>query len=222
MKAHVRLPHTAAAHVPTFDGLLRELAPSLRVEHVVAEDLLTDAQRLGIDDLGLIRRVHAAMTDAAGGGAALVVCTCSTIGGLAERAPTAGRFSAARIDRAMADHAVSLGPRVLVVAALESTVGPTCGLIRESAAARGVAVDIRTHVVADAWPHFLRGEREAYLQAVERAVRSQAAIADMDTDVVVLAQASMAPAAERLRDLAVEVLASPALGARAIAAFFGL
>jgi hypothetical protein len=36
----------------------------------------------------------------------------------------------------------------------------------------------------------------------------------LKADVIVLAQASMAPVAELLRDLRVEVLASPALGVR--------
>jgi hypothetical protein len=69
--------------------------------------------------------VNAAMTAAASNGASMFVCTCSTIGGVAERTSTNGQFVAVRIDRAMADKAVNSGPKILVVASLESTLGPT-------------------------------------------------------------------------------------------------
>ena len=212
--------HTSPVHMATFDQLMRELAPDLRVAHVVREDLLADAQTEGADSPPLVARIRQAMGDAGASGASVVVCTCSTIGGLAERTPTDGRFRAARIDRAMADRAAVLGPRVLVVAALESTVGPTTELIRESARSLAATLEIRTLVVEDAWPHLQRGDRPAYLQAVVQAVVQAVSSAAGSTDVVVLAQASMAPAAARLGGLGVDVLSSPALGVQAIAAFF--
>ena len=182
--------------------------PSVKVEHFVDEDLLADAQRVGATDPEIIQRVQAAMVNAAAHGASVVICTCSTIGGSAERTPAGPGFAVARIDRAMADRAVALGPRVLVVAALESTQGPTAQLIRESAFALQTAVELEQLFIPHAWAHFLRGDRDAYVQAVAAAARAAAARAD----VVVLAQASMAPAVDLLNDLGVQVLASPALG----------
>jgi hypothetical protein len=202
--------HTSPAHIETFERLVKASAPEVRTSHVVAEDLLADAQVVGADDPNLVARIQKAMTDAAETGASWVVCTCSTIGGAAERTPTNGRFNALRIDRAMAERAVRSGPDILVVAALESTLRPTIDLIRESAASLGREVTVRHLVVEDAWRHFMRGDREAYVAAVAEAIRREPVAAD----VVVLAQASMASAAERLQDLGVAVLSSPALGVR--------
>lgn len=216
MRPHLAFLHTSPVHIDTFARLLGRADAELVVEHFVAEDLLVDAQRLGTDHPALVERVHAAMSNAAAQGAALVVCTCSTIGQVAERMPTAGRFTAARIDRAMADRAVRLGSNVLVVAALESTLGPTTELIRESAQALNADVVLQTLWVEDAWPRFLRGDQAGYVQAVVHAVRAAAGQAD----VIVLAQASMAPAVVHLQGLGVEVLASPALGVEAIKAYF--
>ena len=210
MRPHIAFLHTSPVHVEPFGRLVHEADPTVQVRHVVMEELLADAQRVGADDPSLTRRVHDAMIGAAAQGAAIVVCTCSTIGGAAERTPTDGRFVAARIDRAMADRAVTLGRRVLLVAALESTLRPTTELVRESAAALQKDVEPEHLLVADAWPHFLRGDHHAYVQTVADAVRPQA----LNADVIVLAQASMAPVVELLRDLRVEVLASPALGVR--------
>jgi hypothetical protein len=68
------------------------------------------------------------------------MCTCSTIGGMAEKTPTHGAFTALRVDGAMAEKAVRTGPRVLIVAALEGTLAPTTALILRAAANAGVDV----------------------------------------------------------------------------------
>jgi hypothetical protein len=203
--------HTAAVHVPTFDGLMRELAPGHPASHVVDESLLADARRLGIDDSGVVSRVNEAMARAATPGTHVVVCTCSTVGGIAERSQTQGQFIAMRIDRAMANEAVRLGPSVLVVAALESTLSPTQDLVHDSSRRIGKAVRVSTLAVPEAWQHFTQGDVSGYLATI--AARARAAARGMD--VVVLAQASMAGAAELLADLNMPVLSSPRLGVQA-------
>ena len=131
------------------------------MEHAVREDLLESARRVCPTDPDLVRRVHEAMHGAALGGASLVVCTCSTIGGSAKSMPTGGRFTALRIDRAMADRAVQLGPRILVVVALESTLGPTTDLIHQSAKVLGTHVNIKPLLVDGACSHFPSGDQVA-------------------------------------------------------------
>jgi len=197
--------HTAAVHIETFTQLVAELAPGLRLRHVVASELLEEARKDGSTDR-LAQGVHAAMTEAASSGARVVVCTCSTIGGLAEA--TGGAFRSMRIDRAMTDSAVQYGRRVLVVAALEDTLDPTFALLRESARNVGVEVELSTLLVEGAWAKFERGDCEGYLGAVAEAVRTR-----RDRyDVVVLAQASMAPVAAQCSDGGVPILSSPRLG----------
>ena len=215
MRRHIAFLHTSPVHVETFGLLVNAVDPTLEVEHVVAEDLLAEAQRVGANDPSLMKRVQEAMANAASRGAALVVCTCSTIGGAAERTPTGAGFAVARIDRAMADRAVALGPRILLVAALESTLGPTAELIQESAAAARAQIEIEPLLVAGAWPNFLQGNRTRNVAAVAEPVRA----ATSSVNVVVLAQASMAPAAELLDTIGVAVLASPMLGVRSAVAY---
>lgn len=199
-------------HVETFERLIKAADPRIQTTHIVVEDLLFDAQIVGIDDTNLIDRIHKAMIDAASNGSAVVACTCSTIGGVAERTPTSSRFHALRIDRAMADRAVQSGPSILIVAALESTLQPTTELIQESAAVLRREVTIQSLVVEGAWSHFIRGDHEAYIGAIVAAVRSAA----VEANVIVLAQASMALAAEHLRNLGIAVLSSPMLGVESI------
>ena len=205
--------HTAQVHVPTFERLVREISPDLRVRHAVREDLLADARVVGVDDAGLIARVHHAMHEAASSGATVVVCTCSTIGAIAERTATGDAFKALRIDRAMADHAVRTGPRVLIVAALESTLAPTTALVLSAAQNAGVEVRPSQLLVEQAWSLFQSGDITGYVETLAGAIRAKADSAD-GTDVVVLAQASMGPVEEALADLGIDVLSSPAPGVR--------
>ncbi|WP_090143334.1 aspartate/glutamate racemase family protein [Limnohabitans sp. DM1] len=200
--------HTSPVHVPTFTALLESIDSDASATHFVDEALLRDARAQGHDSPGVVQRVQEAVRVAAETGACVVVCTCSTIGAAAEATPTHGKFTAKRIDRAMANAAARAGPNVLVVAALQSTLGPTSDLIRDSAQRLGLQVKISEHHVSDAWQHFEQGNLVAYYAAIEAEVRKLLP----GPSVVVLAQASMAPAAAALYDVAVPVLSSPALG----------
>lgn len=209
--------HTAAVHEAFFEALVRAQAPRQRTHHVVDPGLLAEARAAaaGAGDAGVVTRVEQAMQRAAhASGAAVVVCTCSTLGGVAERAVAAAGsapFRALRIDRAMADAAVRLGPRVHVIVALSSTLQPTLDLLQDAARQAGCTVQATQQVLAEAWSHFERGDRPAYQAAVEQAARA----APADATAIVLAQASMDAAAQALQGHRVPVLCSPRLGVQA-------
>ncbi len=114
-----------------------------------------------------------------------------------------------RIDRPLAQRAVAQGGRIAVVAAVESTLGPTRDLFEACAAASGTAAVIFEAPCLKTWSLFERGDLGSFHTAVARHVRSICRAGDVD--VVVLAQASMAPAEALLEDLAVPVLSSPRL-----------
>ncbi|HET6829372.1 MAG TPA: aspartate/glutamate racemase family protein [Ramlibacter sp.] len=218
MPADIAFVHTSPVHVATFDALMEKQAPQMAVHHVVDETLLRDARSKGLDGAGLADRVHQAMHRGAESGARMVVCTCSTIGAIAEAMPLRGAFMVARIDRAMADEAVRLGPEVLVLAALESTLEPTQALIRDSAFRLKRDVRVITQAIPGAWQLFERADMDGYAACIAAAARQ----ALPGPSVIVLAQASMAGAEQLLRDAGVPVLSSPRLGvAAAIAALEG-
>jgi hypothetical protein len=207
--------HTAAIHQDSFEKLCKEIAPSLKVRHVVDESLLAQAREHGITD-ALAVKVNDAVFEAAATGAAVVVCTCSTLGGLAEATNTAGEFIAMRIDRAMADIAVSTGERVLVIAALASTLEPTRSLLQSSARNANVHIHLAESLVDDAWAFFESADRNQYHQLIASAVQTGLEKAD----VIVLAQASMAGVAECFSNAPKPVLSSPRLGVKAAVDMF--
>ncbi|MFK4070226.1 aspartate/glutamate racemase family protein [Streptomyces sp. NPDC029674] len=212
------LLHTSPVHVPVFDRLREAEHPGLRLRHHVAEELLARARRAGPDAVAAGVRdalVRAAEGGGAEGGVAAVLCTCSTIGGVAEAVGAEAGVPVVRVDRPMAAAAVAAGSRIVVLATVASTVGPTSALVEEEARRVGRDVSVRAEVVDGAWARFEAGDSEGYAEGVARAVRGV-----RDADAIVLAQASMA-AAERLVPevrARVPVLSSPRLGLAAAVA----
>jgi hypothetical protein len=199
--------HTAGVHVESFGSLLEDLAPGATATHLVDESLLADARARGIDP-DLRERLESRLRELAGKGAEVIVCTCSTISGAAEETPAG--VPVVRVDRPMAERAVARGGRVAVVAAVESTLAPTRALLEECARVAGTDPVIVEAPCPDAWPLFEAGDQEGYLGRIAEHVRGLAG----DASMIILAQASMAPAAGLLPDLDVPILSSPRAAVR--------
>lgn len=208
MDHHLAFLHTAKVHVETFSKLVAEISPNISVRHDVNEGLLEQARKTGITP-EMETRICKAMQEAASTGASVVVCTCSTIGGIAERSGQG--FTPMRIDRAMADEAVNLGQRILIVAALESTLGSTRDLVEDSARKLGKNPDIQVLHIQDAWKYFEAGDSPAYLQTIAQALRENW----QAYEVIVLAQASMAKVIALCEEIEIPILSSPELGVNA-------
>ncbi|MEU6824205.1 aspartate/glutamate racemase family protein [Streptomyces atriruber] len=213
------LLHTSPVHVPVFDGLRDAGHPELELLHHVVEELLARARREGTE--AVVPAVRAALVRVAGSGGGgaggdrvgAVLCTCSTIGGVAEALGADLGVPVVRVDRPMAAAAVAAGSRVVVLATVASTVGPTSALVEEEARRAGRDVSVRAVVVEGAWDRFEAGDSAGYAEGVARAVREV-----RDADVIVLAQASMAAAEALVPEVRVPVLSSPRPGLAAAAA----
>ncbi|MEU6866717.1 aspartate/glutamate racemase family protein [Streptomyces sp. NPDC046876] len=198
--AGLTLLHTSPVHVPVFDALRDRDHPGAVLRHLVAPELLDRARAQGPEAVAPALRALLA------GSGGPVLVTCSTLGAVAESLAGELGVPVLRVDRPMAAAAVRTGSRIVVLAALESTLAPTVALLAEEAGGRAVGVTAR--VVAGAWDRFEAGDGPGYLALVAAAVD---AVSVADADVVVLAQASMAGAAA-LTITPVPVLASPSLG----------
>ena len=208
------LLHTSPAHIPVFEALRDEDHDGLELRHFVDEELLARARREGPE--AVADEVRAALEEAVAEGARAVLCTCSTIGGVAVAAASGVGVPVLRSDRPMAAAAVAAGPRIVVLASVQSTFGPTVALIEEEARRAGRPVEVRTRLVEGAWDRFAAGDGEGCARLV-----AAAADAVTGADAIVLAQGSMAPA-QQLTTTAVPVLSSPrpglAAGAQAVRA----
>ena len=210
--ATVGFLHTAQVHLSTFESLARELLPSARTIHRVDPEALELARQDGPRER--VRAVVAGyLSELREAGCEVILCTCSTLGEVAEGLSGDG-LQVIRIDRPMLRRAVTLGPRIGVIAALASTVEPTTRVLAEEAADARADISVEVSVVAGAWDAFLSGDAEGYRSLVAHAARALSG----RCDVVVLAQASMEPAAALLTGLATPILTSPRSAVEAVAA----
>lgn len=211
--------HTTPGHVATFGVLMTEMAPLVPVRQTVRADLLQAARDAGGLTEEIAAAACAAMIDLAANGARVVVCTCSTVGGSLDDLPPDPMMRTLRIDTPMAEAAARIGGRIRVFATVEESLASARALIEQTAVRLGLPVETEGLLVPGAWPLFAQGERTAYRRAIVETVRTMADGAD----AVVLAQASMAGAADDLTDLGIPVLSSPRPGvAAAIAAWRAL
>lgn len=142
-------------------------------------------------------------------GANAVLSACSSVGEIAEKANVMLEIPVYRIDDAMAEEAVQMGQSICVFATLSSTLEPTVDLIKRKAKSIGKACTIRTVLVPDAYEELIKGNRLLHNQKIQEAVLQYAET----SDVLVLAQASMASVIEELVEIEKEkVLTSPYLG----------
>ncbi|MEV6015624.1 MULTISPECIES: arylsulfatase [unclassified Streptomyces] len=201
------LLHTSPVHVPVFDALRDADHPGLELRHLVDEELLARARREGPE--AVAGEVRELLAGAVADGARAVLCTCSTIGAVAER--TDAGVPVLRVDRPMAAAAVVTGARIVVLATVASTLEPTVALVEEEARRAGRPVEVRTSLVENGWSLFEAGDTDGCARAV-----AAAADAVADADVIVLAQASMTPGGS-LTTTPVPVLSSPRPGLAAAA-----
>ncbi|AZV79658.1 hypothetical protein EBB79_18455 [Parasedimentitalea marina] len=191
------LIHTAQVHCATFDGL----APQADLRHNVRPDWLARAQN-GIDDR-LAAEIAAAIQAAEGP----VLCSCTTLGPVAEAA------GAIRIDWPMMQRAAEIGGPVLLVYCLDSTAQPSQDLLRR--AFGNADPQLTCLLLAQHWPLFEAGEVDAFNQAL--AVNIETALKQNHYGCVVLAQASMAGVATVIQ-ADVPVLASPEIAVQSLLA----
>ena len=192
--------HTAATNVAVFDAAC---PPGARLLHTVDEALLKDAEAAGGLTDAIAGRTARALEALAVPGVDAVLLTCSTVGPGAALARAA--VPVLRVDAALAEAATRGGGVVVVLCAVETTLGPTRAVFEEPAARYGATLDVR--LVPGAWAAFRGGDVAGYHRIVAEA--ADAAHAE-GARAVALAQASMAGAAALAKGP--KPLASPAVG----------
>lgn len=203
------LLHTVEAAIQLLEPMLATLAPDVAHRHLVRPHLLEAVQpgqsrpQAEAEVAKVIEAIRWSEGD-------VLLCSCSSIGGLVEQAAARIGLPALRIDRPMAEQAVNLGHRLLVLATLESTLGPTQALLNQVARQEGRAIELIPKVCVDAWSLLSTDGKEAYLESIVSEIMT--GIEHYEVQGVVLAQASMAEAAARCRETRVPVVSSPRLG----------
>jgi Asp/Glu/hydantoin racemase len=209
------LIHTSATLVPVFQQLCSQYLPQVKVFNIVDDSLIKNVISCGELTPTNARRVVNYVGSAEVAGADFILVTCSSIGAAVEAAAELTNVPVLRVDQPMADQAVRAGKRIGVVATLSTTLQPTSDLVKRRAAVAGKEIELQTVLCEGAFDALMSGDAATHDAMVAKALRELSA----KTDVIVLAQASMARVADGLapEDKKVPILASPGIAIQHIA-----
>jgi len=210
IKNKLALLHTVAGLASTFQQLCAELMPNVEIYHIVDESLLRNTIREGAPSPATYRRLASYLRGAEEAGADAVLVTCSSMGPCVEAARPMIGIPVVRVDEPMAEKAVQTGARIGVAATLATTLKPTTELIERKAAQTGGKHVITPRLCEGAFEAVVSGDTSTHDRIVSQCLREL----DAKTDVIVLAQASMARVLDTMKpgEMHVPVLSSPRLG----------
>ncbi|HEV2436678.1 MAG TPA: aspartate/glutamate racemase family protein [Verrucomicrobiae bacterium] len=203
------LVHTSAALVPVFAQLCKAKLPDVEVFNIADDSLVKGIMAAGSLTAQISRRVAGYLESAELAGADYILVTCSSIGPAVEAASKLIGVPVLRVDQPMADQAVQTGKRIGVIATLRTTLAPTTDLVRRRAQAAGKDIQITSRLCEGAFDALMSGDAAKHDAMVADALKNLA----KQTDVIVLAQASMARVVDGLAeaDKRIPILASPGI-----------
>lgn len=201
------LVHTSATLVPVFAELCNKYLPGVKVFNIVDDSLIKNTIACGELTASTSKRVVNYAASAEEAGADFILFTCSSIGPAVETAATLTAVPVLRVDQPMADKAVQAGKRIGVIATLSTTLKPTSDMVRRRAAAAGKEIELKQVLCEGAFDALMNGDAATHDKKVADALKQLV----NETDVIVLAQASMARVVDALSEAErkVPILASP-------------
>jgi Asp/Glu/hydantoin racemase len=207
------LLHTGTFLASVFTDLCHEAMPDVEVFNMVDESLIKNTIKANTVTPQTARRLIDHLKSAEEAGADAILVTCSSIGPAVEAAQQFINIPVIRVDVPLADKAIGIGSRIGVVATLPTTLEPTVALINRQAQRQGKAVDVVSTLCAGAFQAVAAGDTETHDRLVTAGIRELMA----KVDVIVLAQASMARAANAIPEgeRTVPILSSPQLAVNA-------
>jgi Asp/Glu/hydantoin racemase len=152
--------------------------------------------------------VHLAQA-AESAGADVIFSACSSVGPAIDVARRLVSVPIVKIDDAMTASAVETAGAIGVLATVPTTLPPTRALVEEKARAAGRDITVQEQLCEGAFSVLMSGDRDRHDAMVLDGARALA----KEVDVIVLAQASMAPLAPAIAEaVGKPVLSSPRSG----------
>ena len=199
--------HTTPATIDSLNQLVKEIVGDVEVINFLDDSILKDMRDK--HNVDFVRERWISYAKVLGQlGADAVLSACSTVGAFAEEADKILDVPVYRIDDAMCSAAVEMGEVVSVFATLASTLEPTVDLIERKAYETGKRIKVNTVLVEGAYAALMEGHKDVHDAKIKALVERYLP----ESDVAVLAQASMASAVTLAGEDAKKILKSPKMG----------
>ena len=219
MQKKITIIHTSFVSVNALKELFREIIPEALVTNIVDDSLLPEVMANGAITPGVVERICTYALQAQEMGADLIFNQCSSVGEAVDVARNMLRIPYIKIDEGMAETAVGLGGKIVVVSTVASTMGPSKRLLERTAVQLSKNVEISECLVDGALDLLLKeGDVDKHNHLVLQAIEQVAS----QNDVVVLAQGSMIVLLPHLTHIKIPILTSPRLGIERAKMLLGL
>ncbi|WP_263770772.1 aspartate/glutamate racemase family protein [Propionivibrio soli] len=200
--------HTSSATLGLFQSLAAKTMPDVEVMHIVEDSMIREVMKSGGPTPSINARIAGYVQAAERAGCSVFMTACSSIGASVEHCQDLTSMPVTRVDEAMVEEAIQKGPRVAVLATVETTLKPTLEYIERKAKQSGKEIVIQAKLMSEAFKALLDGDNKTHDAIVSAGLKEAMASAD----VVVLAQASMARVMVGMDAPTVPVLTSPERG----------
>lgn len=196
--------YTAYSIIEPIKAIFSELMPGQRLINVFDDSLIPDVIAAGNNITPDVRRRLFAYCRACEDmGADVILSTCSSMGDIVEQIQPFVKVPILRIDEPMVRQAIEMASSIAVLATVDTTIMPTCGLVRSVAGKLGKPVSIVEGVAKGALQALSEGKPEVHDKILLQAALD---LADK-AEIIVLAQGSMA----RMQEAIAQATGKPVL-----------
>ena len=205
--------HTGVPIGMLLKKMMSESMPDIPNFHIVDDSLIQDLLQTGEFTPSILKRLSAQISMAEEAGADIIMVTCSSIAPGVDFARKLVDVPVMKIDEPMAEKAVAAADTVGVLATAKTTLVPSVDLINQVAEKKGKSVKVKSKLISEAFDFFLQGDMENH----DRLVKEAGVELAQQTDVLVLAQASMSHLADEIEKASgTPTLTSPQIAVNAL------
>jgi Asp/Glu/hydantoin racemase len=201
--------HTTPVTLGPLDELAKLHLPQFHVNSLMDNSILPQLANNGGKVADVLPRLIQYIMNYEALGVEAILIACSSIGEIVHVLSQEVKIPVIRIDEAMAEAAIQRGNRVGVLATLSTTLRPTLQQLRDKAEQAGKLVEFEAVLADEAYRMLMEGKPEAHDDILIKALNELAG----RSDIIVLAQASMARVAKLLPEaVQAKCITSPELG----------
>ena len=205
--------HTGVPIGMLLKKMMSERMPDIPNFHIVDDSLIQDLLQAEEFTPSILKRLSAQISMAKEAGADIIMVTCSSIAPGVDFAKKLVDIPVMKIDEPMAEQAVESANTVGVLATAKTTLVPSVDLINQVAEKKGKPVKVKSKLISEAFDFFLQGDMENH----DRLVRKAGMELAQQSDVLVLAQASMSHLSDEIEKASgTPTLTSPSIALNAL------
>ncbi|MCC2686826.1 MAG: Asp/Glu/hydantoin racemase [Paenibacillaceae bacterium] len=212
MKRKVAIIHVTQLAVQPMLDAFKASAPDMEIINLLDEGLLVAVNELGGVTPPILNTFKGLLQKGIDCGADGILLSCSAFSPYVEELEAELPVPLVSVDGAMLKQAIALGERIGIVATVVAAGHTTERFLQEIAAKRGKRVTTRVEIVTEAFDELKRECGERHDELVRQAAEKLLPV----SDVLVLAQLSMARAADSLVFSPIPVLTSPLASVKAL------